>query len=160
MTATTPLDTRVLYDRDYFLWLTSTAEQLKQGRFSELDLENLVEEIDSMGKSQKNAIKNLLIILLVHLLKLAYWETERERTGNHWRIEIMAFRDQLHDLLSSSPSLKSYVSEIFQEAYRKAIRRVAGEMKVKRQNFPEFSPINLEKTLDDDWFPISFDSDE
>jgi hypothetical protein len=160
MTATTSLDTRTLYDRDYFLWLTATAEQLKQGRFSELDLENLIEEIDCMGKSQKNSLKSLLIVLLEHLLKLAYWESERERNANHWRREIIAFRDQINDALADSPSLQPYLGEIFEASYARARRLAATEMGVKLKTLPEISMITLEQTLDDDWFPIPLESDD
>lgn len=160
MTATTPLDSRTLYDRDYFLWLTTTAEQLQQGRFTDLDLENLIEEIESTGKSQKNALKSLLIVLLEHLLKLAYWESERERNANHWSREVRAFRIQIDDLLSTSPSLKPYIREVFEDAYTKARRLAATEMGVKPRTLPESPVFTLEQTLDDNWFPIPLDSDE
>jgi hypothetical protein len=160
MTAATPLNTRLLYDRDYFLWLTATAEQLKQGRFSELDLENLVEEIDSMGKSQKNALESLVIVTIEHLLKLVYWETERARNANHWSREIAAFREQIHRLLSDSPSLQPYTIEIFEDAYRKARRLAALDMGVNPRSLSQTPVFTLEQTLDDDWFPIPLESDE
>jgi hypothetical protein len=159
MTATILLDTNVLYDRNYFLWLNATAEQLKQGRFNKLDLENLVEEIDSMVKSQKNGLKSLLIVLLEHLLKLAYWESERERNANHWKREIIAFRNQINRLLSASPSLQPYLSEIFEASYTKARRLAATEMGVKLKTLPETSRITLEQTLEVHWFPIPLDFD-
>jgi hypothetical protein len=160
MTATTSLDERTLYDRDYYFWLIATAEQLKQGRFDALDLENLVEEIEYMVKSQKNALKSLLVVLIENLLKLAYRDLERERNANHWRREIRAFRDQLEDLLAIGPGLKSYIGEIFEGAYTKARRRAADEMGIKLKTLPESPIFTLEQTLDDNWFPISLDDDE
>jgi hypothetical protein len=157
---TTPLDARTLYDRDYYLWLTTTAEQIKLGKLTEVDWENLVEEIEDMVKSQKNALKSLLIVLLEHLLKLAYWKSERERNANHWRREIRAFRIQIEDLLSTSPSLKPYVREIFEDSYRKARGLAADDMGVKPKNLPEIPAFTLEKSLDEDWFPIPLDSDD
>jgi Domain of unknown function DUF29 len=160
MTATTPLDTRTLYDRDYFLWLTATVEQLQKRRFSEIDLENLVEEIDYMAQSQKQSIHNQLIFLLEYLLKLVYWESERERNARHWKLKIIAFRDQINDFLADSPSLKPYICDIFTEAYAEAHDLAAIEMEAKLQSIPKISPFTLEQTLDDDWFPIPLESDD
>jgi hypothetical protein len=150
--------TATLYDRDFYLWLTTTAEQLKQGKLTDVDWENLIEEIDSMGKSQKNALKSLLTVLIEHLLKLIYWEAEKARNANHWSREITAFRQQIRDLLADSPSLKPYIQEIFPESYDFARRRVARAMGVKISFFPEIPDFTLEQTLDDDWFPIELPS--
>ncbi|MEG3436315.1 DUF29 domain-containing protein [Pannus brasiliensis CCIBt3594] len=160
MTATSPVESSTLYDRDYLLWLTTTAEQLRRGRFTDLDVENLIEEIESIGKSQKNAIESLLIVLLVHLLKLAYWESERERNLGHWSEEITAFRDQIASLLATSPSLKPYIREIFARCYEKARVRVARSMEVKLKSLPSTPIATLEQTLDDNWFPIPLDFNE
>lgn len=108
--------TQTLYERDYVLWLETIAEQLRQGKLADGDLENLIEEIESMGRSERQAIESLLIVLLVHLLKLAYWESERERNANHWITEITTFRVQIKKRLANSPSLKPYLNEIFSES--------------------------------------------
>jgi hypothetical protein len=151
--------TATLYDQDFYLWLTTTAEQLKQGKLTDVDWENLIEEIDSMGKSQKNVLKSLLTVLIEHLLKLIYWETEKDRNANHWSREITAFRQQICDLLADSPSLKPYIQEIFPESYDFARRRVARAMGMKISFFPEIPDFTLEQTLDDDWFPSELPSE-
>jgi hypothetical protein len=159
MTATTPLSSTTLYDQDFYLWLTTTAEQLKQGKLTDVDWENLIEEIESMGKSQKNALKSLLTVLIEHLLKLIYWEAERERNANHWSREITTFRQQILDLLVDSPSLKPYIQEIFPESYDFARRRLARAMGVKIGFFPEIPPFTREQSLNDDWFPMELPSE-
>lgn len=74
MTVKTLQSTQALYEQDYHLWLQTTIEQLRQSQFSLVDWENLIEELESMGRSDKRAMINLLTRLLEHLLKLAYWE--------------------------------------------------------------------------------------
>jgi hypothetical protein len=113
-----------------------------------------------MVKSQKNSLESLLIVILEHLLKLAYWESERERNANHWSREVAAFRYRIQKLLVTSPSLKPYVREIFEDSYRKARRLAAIDMGIKPKTFPESPIFSIEQTLDDNWFPIPLDSDD
>ncbi len=61
-----------LYDQDILLWVEDTVAKLKAHDFGNLDLENLIEEIDTLGKSQRNAIRSLLRRLIEHLLKRCY----------------------------------------------------------------------------------------
>src|SRR3712207_3303001 len=97
--------TQSLYDQDYYLWLRTTINQLRTGQFSAVDLDNLLEELESMGRSEKRGIKSLLIRLLEHLLKLIYWDRERERNEGHWKGEIRTFRREIKERLKESPSL-------------------------------------------------------
>lgn len=150
MTAQAP---KTSYDRDYLLWLEMTIEQLKQRRFNDLDLENLIEELEGMARSDKRAIKSLLTVLLQHLLKLAYWETEREQNANHWQSEIIAFRNQIQELIEDSPSLKPYLKEIFPKCYS-AARESLSVLK-GMQKIPMSEMATLEQVLDKDWFPIT-----
>lgn len=113
-----------------------------------------------MGKSERKAIESLLIVLLEHLLKLAYWESESARNVNHWSREITAFRDQIADKLADSPSLKPYIREIFAESYEMALFRVARSMEVTIKSLPEIPSFTLEQTLDENWFPVPPHSDE
>lgn len=111
---------QTLYDQDYYLWLRTSINQLRAGQFTSIDLENLIEELESMGRREKRTIKSLLIRLLEHLLKLKYWDMERERNEGHWKGEIRTFRRQIKDELKDSPSLKPYILEIFDECYQQA----------------------------------------
>ncbi|WP_261779722.1 DUF29 domain-containing protein, partial [Microcystis aeruginosa] len=58
-----------LYNQDFALWIEATVKQLKSGDLSQVDLENLIEEVESLGKSQRKAVDNFLTRLLEHLLK-------------------------------------------------------------------------------------------
>ncbi len=106
-----------LYDSDYQLWLESTINQLRQGDFQAVDWPNLLEELADLGKSERRALESLLTRLLEHLLKLTYWQYQRDYNQAGWKKEIRNFRIQIKKILKDSPSLKSYLREILQECY-------------------------------------------
>lgn len=145
--------TQTLYDQDYYLWLRTTINQLRTGQFSAVDLDNLLEELETMGRSEKRAVKSLLIRLLEHLLKLIYWDRERERNEGHWKGEIRTFRREIKERLKESPSLKPYILEIFDECYQDARIEASDRSQLAIDIFP-FIPIgSLEQILDENWFP-------
>ncbi|HEY9852004.1 MAG TPA: DUF29 domain-containing protein [Leptolyngbyaceae cyanobacterium] len=145
--------TQTLYSQDYYLWIKTTINQLRVGQFSAVDIDNLIEELESMGRSEKRAIKSLLIRLLEHLLKLLYWDAEREHNEGHWKGEIRTFRREIKERLKDSPSLKSYILEIFDESYEEARSEASDRSKLAIDTFP-ITPIgSLEQVLDENWFP-------
>jgi len=75
-----------LYNQDFALWIEATVKQLKSGDLSQVDLENLIEEVESLGKSQRKAVDNFLTRLLEHLLKRCYVVLPDCYRG--WEIEI------------------------------------------------------------------------
>jgi len=70
-----------LYEEDFVLWTEKTAELLKRKEFDRVDWENLIEEVECMGKSERQAITSLLTVLIEHLLKLSYWELDSGDRG-------------------------------------------------------------------------------
>ena len=152
MKISTQPTTQTLYDQDYYLWLRTTINQLRTGQFSAVDLENLLEELETMGKSEKRAIESLLTKLLVHLLKLKCWDSERERNQGHWLGEIRTFRKQIKKSLKDSPSLKPYILEIFDECYQDARKEASDRSQLPIDIFPLIPIASLEQILDD-WLP-------
>lgn len=140
--------TTTLYDQDYNQWLEQTGQQLREGHFDYVDWDHLIEEIEDMGKSQKRALESLLTRLLEHLLKLAYWESEKTRSGNHWAAEVVNFRYQINKRLQESPSLKPAIASIYAEVFPVAIKSVS-----KLFVLPPQATISLAQALDEDWFP-------
>jgi hypothetical protein len=156
MTVQTQLSTQqTLYEQDYYLWLQTTIKKLRSGQFSTLDLENLVEELESMSRSDKRALKSLLTRLLEHLLKLAYWKSEQEYNQRGWKGEIRTFRIQIKDLLKDSPSLKPYMTEIFEKCYSNARSIMIDVTGLPSNTFPQSDFATLEQVLDEAWFPDS-----
>jgi hypothetical protein len=142
-----------LYDKDYYLWLKKTISLLENRQFSDLDLENLIEEISDMGKSQRQSLKSYLTRLLEYLLKLAYWESELEYNRRGWKNEIRNFRLRIQQILEDSPSLKPYLSENFSPCYQNA-RKLFLDISGIAQNLVSLNPIGtIEQVLDENWFP-------
>jgi len=139
-----------LYDQDFYLWIETTAQQLKEGRFSEVDLENLVEEIESMGRSEKRALESNLVILLMHLLKYKY---QPERRTNSWLSTIFEHRRRLNKHLQDSPSLKNYFAENFMECYQDARHLAALETGLSLDTFPIESFLTVDECLNQEFLP-------
>lgn len=114
--------TKSLYDTDYSLWLEKTAQLLRNGQINELDLPNLAEQIEDMGKREKRAVENNVEILLMHLLKSQY---QPEKRSNSWKYTIFEHRGRLEKAFRDSPSLKPYSQKIFEQCYSKARQRAA-----------------------------------
>ncbi|MEA5510679.1 DUF29 domain-containing protein [Crocosphaera sp. UHCC 0190] len=153
MTIQTHLSTQTLYNQDYYLWLQTTIKQLKSGQFSTLDVENLIEELESMGKNDRRALESLLTRLLEHLLKLTYWQTEREYNQRGWKNEIRNFRLQIKKILKDSPSLKPYLTEILGECYDDAKNLFMDSSGITASILPQTQIGTVEQILDENWFP-------
>ncbi|MDB9403291.1 DUF29 domain-containing protein [Microcystis sp. CS-574] len=142
-----------LYDSDYQLWLENTINQLRQGDFQAVDWPNLLEELADLGKNNRRALKSLLTRLLEHLLKLTYWQSQRDYNQAGWKKEIRNFRLQIADLLEDSPSLKSYLREILAKCYLDARNLLIDETELDASIFPGELLANLEEILDENWLP-------
>lgn len=153
MTPQTQPTSQTLYDRDYALWLETTIEQLRQKKFDFLDLENLIEELESMGRSDRRALESLLTRLFEHLLKLAYWKSERDYNRRGWKGEIRNFRLQIQSLLEDSPSLKSHLEKIVSKSYNNARKIMIDITGLDPKTFPTESIATVDEVLDEDWFP-------
>ena len=140
-----------LYDTDYNLWVLETVAKLQAKDFENLDLENLVEEVLDLSKRDKRKLESLLARLFEHLLKLKYWESERERNKGHWEREITNFRLQIIRLLEDSPSLRSHLENRFTKLYQDGCQLASKRSQLPLNTFPS-SPIgNLEQILDENW---------
>ncbi len=139
-----------LYDNDYYQWLMETAYLLEEGRFSELDIPNLLDEIESMGKSQKRAIESYLKVLILHLLK---WKYQSHSRSGSWRGSIYNSRKGIHKRIKESPSLKTYPEIILAECYEIARYNAHIETNLPLETFPETSPFTIEEILDDNFLP-------
>ncbi len=150
MTTRISLDMEKLYDEDYPLWLDRTAWQLRDRDLDNLDWQHLIEEIEDLGRAQKNAVESYLRQLLKHLLLYQYWTIQREYCGDGWLDEIDNFRNELEILLRSK-TLYNYTVFIFEETYQKA--RNSAIKKSKLDTFPKECPYTIEQILDLEYFP-------
>jgi hypothetical protein len=143
-------DLKTLYDIDDSQWLEETVKLLKKRQFEALDLDNLIEELEDLGKEKKNAVASLLEQVIRHLLLLQYWTSEAQYNAIHWQGEIYTFRVQLRRKLTTN--LRNYLKLELNNIYKDAL----GFVKIKTQNadiFPLECPYSLEQLLDSDWLP-------
>ena len=124
-----------LYDRDYLLWTEETIAKLKARDFEHLDIENLIEEIESLGKSEKQELENRLETLLAHLLKRIY--IDMPDCFNGWENTISEQRRRITLRLRKTPSLKNYWDEAMDDAWFLALGLVQDEYSKKGCQFPD-----------------------
>jgi len=139
-----------LYEEDFLAWTQETVRLLRGRRFSELDLENLIEEVDSMGISQRLQRDNRLVVVIKHLLK---WRYQPERRSASWETTLLTQRRRLRRLLQQSPSLKHGLREAVVEAYRDAAKEAGVETRLPASTFPDRCPFTAEQILDPDYLP-------
>jgi hypothetical protein len=117
--------TTSLYDRDILLWAEDTVAKLRARDFENLDLENLIEEVESLGISQKKELLSRLVTLLEHLLKRLYVDIPYDYNG--WERTIRNQRNELGFLLKDAPSLKTRWNDSFADAWVIALKTVQEE---------------------------------
>jgi len=139
-----------LYEQDFYAWTQEQANLLRHEKWQQLDLPNLIEEIESLGKQQRQELRNRLGVLIGHLLKWQYQPQQRSRS---WLATIYLQRLEIQDLLDDNPSLRPYLSEAIQRAYLKGIGLALEETKLPRSTFPQDCPYPLEEILSDRFFP-------
>jgi hypothetical protein len=131
---------QALYDQDFVAWCEATVAQLKAGQLDQLDIENLIEEIDSLGKRDRRELKNRLIVLLAHLLKRMSVSSPDNFAG--WELTIREQRRQIKALLTDSPSLKPYLKEVLNDVYLDARSDV--QLEYANATLPETCPFSAE----------------
>jgi hypothetical protein len=124
-----------LYEFDDYLWLEETVKLLKNKDWNNLDRENLIEELESLG----------------NILLLEYWQQEYERNYRHWEGEIIAFRDDLNHSLTTR--LKNKLTQEIETIYNVAVKLVSKKTELSQNQFPDNCPYFLEQLLDDNWYP-------
>jgi len=139
-----------LYETDFYGWIQRQANTLRARDFAALDLDNLIEEIESMGKSEKRELENRLEILLMHLLK---WRHQPTFRGKSWQLTIKEQRRRITSHLRENPSLKSFIPETYEETYGYAVLDAAKETGMDESVFPTQCPWTFEQVMRPDFWP-------
>lgn len=142
--------TTATYETDFYTWTQEQANLLKAGRFSDVDLSNIIEEIEAMGRSEKRSLESRLTVLLVHLLK---WQFQSERRGKSWTFTISEQRRKIRKLLSENPGLNFELSKVLIDAYEDAIFKASYETGINAAVFPKAMPWSFEQVMNTDFFP-------
>jgi Domain of unknown function DUF29 len=138
-----------LYEQEYDRWLSETIELLKNRQFDQVDYEHLIEELEALGRSEKSAVKSLILQTIIHLLLYQFWTTEGAKNSNHWAGEIITFRVQLEDKLTTN--LSKFLELELENIYKNA--RLIAEKKTGLKNLPITCPYSLIQILEKQWFP-------
>jgi hypothetical protein len=132
-----------LYDTDFVRWLDEQAAALRERRWDALDPENLAEEVESLSRSDRRALRSRIEIIMVHLLKARDYET----MPAGWAITIRTQRETIQELLEESPSLRREGESAILRGYPAARRQAAFEQDVPEDVFPESCPFTVEEVL-------------
>lgn len=151
-----------LYERDLQLWIEQTIRQLQNREFDALDIDHLIEELSDLGKSEKNALKSNLTILLAHLLKLMVQQDVPDMMKGSWYSSVLEHRQRVLNNLADTPSLKSFLVEAIEKAYPDARKIAIKEGKLAKlgirmseeSEYPATCPFSIEQILDEDFYGL------
>jgi len=135
---------------DFYAWCFEQAELLRQKRFAEADLPNIIEELEGMAKHNRSVLKSSYRLLIVHLLK---WEYQPERRARSWELTIVRERNNIEDREEDNLTLKKEAGGLVAEVYRRAARHAARETKLPVTTFPADCPYTIDQLRDPDWMP-------
>ena len=139
-----------LYETDFYAWANEQAKLLREGRLEEADLAHIIEEIESLGRTEKRELVSRLTVLLMHMLKWAYQPDRRSRS---WELTIIEQRRQLYRHLRDNPSLKAMLPEALDDAYGDATLEAERETGLAQTTFPEVCPWRFEQIADEAFWP-------
>lgn len=139
-----------LYERDFHAWTHEQAALLRAGKLDRADLDNIAEEIESMGRRERHEMVNRLTVLLVHLMK---WHWQPGFRGSSWRLTIKEQRRALRRHLRDNPSLKAFTDQAVADAYDSAQVIAERETGLPGETFPSDSPFTFDQAMDDAFWP-------
>ncbi len=156
-----------LYHTDYYRWVKQQKEHLKNREFDRLDLDNLIEEVEDMGKSEPRTIKSHTTNLLLHLLKYDYQTRvinpvlPEPYNCRDWLGSMDRARSGVRDVLSENPSLNQRAPDLLTESYPEAKRLAIKEMNryvqphqmLDESSYPAECPWSFEQIMKEDWLP-------
>lgn len=138
------------YEDDFYAWTQSTAALLRTGRFSEVDVAHLAEEVEDMGKRDRRDLDRRLQVLLVHLLK---WQLQPDRRSPSWKGTVVTQRAGIEGVLRDSTSLRPRVASELARNYGVAVERVAAETGPAVETLPATCPWSAAQLLDKAFLP-------
>ncbi len=140
------------YQNDFYGWTKEQSKLLKAGQFECVDVEHLVEELESMGASERRELGNCLAVLMAHLLK---WQFQPERRGRSWQLTVKEQRNRIQRVLRQNPSLRPSLPEIVADVYSDARLMAARETDRDETAFPSDCPWPKEDILHEEFWPSS-----
>jgi hypothetical protein len=140
------MQTTTLYDQDFYAWTQRQIELLQVQQWNQVDIENLIEELDSLGKQQRQELRNRLGVLLGHLLK---WRYQPEGRSRSWTGTIREQRRRIKEHLADNPSLNSYLSEAIKRGYQDGLDLMEKETPLNPKYLPQSCPFSEVEIFDE-----------
>jgi hypothetical protein len=138
------------YDRYVYAWANEQAALLRAGKLEAADLENIAEEIESVGRSEHRELESRLTILLLPLLK---WQFQPELCSKSWHYSIMEQRRKIERHLRQNPSLRTRLTETIADSYGDAMIEAARETGLDVGTFPAECPWPFEHMMNTEFWP-------
>ena len=139
-----------LYESDFFSWTLEQARLLRLGRLDSVDLENIAEEIETLGRAELNALRSRYAVLGMHLIKTAL---QPKRASRSWALTIAEQRIQIARLLDDNPGLKPRRSTLFLEGYQDGRKLAAADTGLDLSRIPAELSFSMAQAEDEAWHP-------
>jgi len=136
------------YEEDFYAWTQEQTRLLRAGQWQLIDIQNLAEEIEDMGRAEKRELESRLEVLLMHLLK---WQFQPSLRSRSWQLTIKEQRLRLQRHLKQNPSLKSAIPDVFADVYQLAV--VSAERETSLDIFPDVCPYDFEQVMTEAFLP-------
>ena len=143
-----------LYETDFVAWTEKTVQLIRARQFGQVDWDAVIEEIESLERSDRRELKSRLEVLLQHLLK---WQYQSSLQSGSWQNTIDEQRNKILDLLQESPSLKFYPEEVLAQCYHRGLKAASNETELPINMFPVECPYSIAQILDAEFLPDAID---
>lgn len=141
------MELKDLHSQDFNLWLETIAASIRNRDFEHMDWDGLLDEIEDMGAGEKRALRSYTRRLIDHILKLKYWNSEKDYNQKHWEKEVVNFRYEIAQILKESPSLKNYLQQNYQDWYLNSVKAMQREFAIPDDNF-----VSSEIIMNEEYF--------
>ncbi|MBW4513999.1 MAG: DUF29 domain-containing protein [Timaviella obliquedivisa GSE-PSE-MK23-08B] len=139
-----------LYQTDYLQWIEATVQKIQSRAYGAVDWENLIEEIEDMGRRERQSLESNFITIVIHLLK---WQFRPQKRSGSWEGSIIEHRRRVNKALKDSPSLNPYLESVEAECYEQAVKQAKAETGLPLESFPLDCPYKLADMLKEDFLP-------
>lgn len=139
------------HEDDLYGWAVENASLLKQGKFNEADMEHIIQEMETLGRSNKRELVSRLGVLMAHLMK---WQYQADKRNKSWKGTIERQRIEISAVLEENPSLKSQIKEIIPKAYKYALAILEEETPLDIQSLPSNCSYDFDQIIDDAFYPV------
>ena len=136
-----------LYHQDLNLWRQEVVNAIQNKQLENMDWDNLIDEINDMTASERRALRSYTKRLIEHILKLMYWNSQKEYNQRGWEKEVVNFREEIKSILKESPSLNNYLEQNYLEWYQKSVKAMKREFTI-----PDNNLVDLEEIMTEEYF--------